>query len=433
MNFKKTFLAVAVTVSAAQVGAAGFQLMETSVSGLGRSFAGEGVVADDASVVARNAAAMALFDKTSFSFGATYVDPGVEATGISGPDILGPDFDVSRADDDEVVPPAVIPAMYLVHPVNDKIAVGVGLNVNYGLASKFDDDYAAGSIGGETDLLAYNLNFNGSYRFNPHLSIGLGVNIVYADALLQRRAGATGQLNSLPPDFTIIKVEGDDIAHGWNAGIVYEVNQNHRFSLTFRSKVSLELKGEITGANGVKEDGSLDLELPAITEFSGFHQITNDWAFHYSVMHTDWDSFETLEGFADSDPVNPALFKEENFESSIRYAIGVTWSYSDNLTLRAGLAKDESAAVDEYRSISIPDSDRMWYNAGATYRLDKNSTIDFGLSYINGDVGTVVEEDAVLEKVPPDELLPSPLGSRDWTIKTEGNAFLIGLAYNYVF
>ncbi|MGL5250896.1 MAG: outer membrane protein transport protein, partial [Enterovibrio sp.] len=47
--------------------AAGFQVNGQSATGLGRAFAGDAVIADNASVMARNPAAMSLFDRPQLS------------------------------------------------------------------------------------------------------------------------------------------------------------------------------------------------------------------------------------------------------------------------------------------------------------------------------------------------------------------------------
>ena len=67
--FKKSLLAVTITLASSQAMAAGFQLNSQSATGLGRAFAGDAVIADNASAMARNAAAMALFDRTEVSSG----------------------------------------------------------------------------------------------------------------------------------------------------------------------------------------------------------------------------------------------------------------------------------------------------------------------------------------------------------------------------
>jgi long-chain fatty acid transport protein len=425
------------SVISVNVGAAGFQLHESSVSGLGRSFAGEGVVADDASVIARNPAAMALFEEKSLTFGFTYIEPGADIRGKQAPvaytaplQAAGGSFDVSELDQDGVIPATAVPIVYFINPVNEQFAFGAGLNVNYGLSSKFDSDYPAGSIGGKTVLLALNGNFSGSFRVNSNLILGVGMNVVYADALLERRAGVTGASIFGSAEQTIIKLEGDDTGWGWNAGVIYEVNEFHRFSLTYHSKVDLKFDGDLKEttptANGpviTKSGGTLETELPEIFEISGFHQISDDWALHYSLRRTGWDSFETLEGFDENG--RQVLFKEEKFVNTNRYSLGVTYTFNNQLTLRAGLAKDEAAA-DELRSISIPDSDRFWYSAGATYAVSRNSSIDLGLSYVDGDSVKIVEKDGVLEGRVPE-------GTDEWEFEGEANAFLIGLAYNYRF
>ena len=52
MKFTKTLIAASLAVVSADSFAAAFQLAEQNVSGLGRAYAGEAAVADDASVLA---------------------------------------------------------------------------------------------------------------------------------------------------------------------------------------------------------------------------------------------------------------------------------------------------------------------------------------------------------------------------------------------
>lgn len=50
------------------------------------------------------------------------------------------------------------------------------------------------------------------------------------------------------------KLTGDDWGYGWNAGILYELNPDNRFSLTYRSKVTVKFK-----------DGKYSNDLQVIT------------------------------------------------------------------------------------------------------------------------------------------------------------------------
>jgi long-chain fatty acid transport protein len=438
MTSKKSILAVAITLATFNSYSASFQLNETSASGLGRSFAGDSVIADDAAVLARNPAAMALFDKASFSLAATYIDPGVNIKGMEAPDMLGADYDVSQLDQNGVVPTVIIPAMYFINPVNDTFAYGIGINSNFGLKSEYNKDYAAGSIGGKTNLKTVNANISGSYRVSAQLSLGLGMNLVYGEAELIRHAGSVLKAGvtipsvgilvaPVPTSIEIVNMAGDDFGYGWNTGVVYEVNEDHRFSLSYRSKVELAFEGEFSGLTVPVTAASLSVDMPAVTEFSGFHQLTPQWATHYSIMYTQWSSFEKLEAYAGNEL---AFEKQENFEDSYRFALGATYDVNPVLALRLGVAFDQSAAED-YRSISIPDSDRLWYSAGATYQLSSTESIDFGLSYINGDNVVVTEEDALLGQLP--DSLSAFVGNKDWSFSSEGNALLLAVQYNKSF
>ena len=53
-KFNKTLLAMTTLLVASGANAAAFQLAEVSTSGLGRAYAGEAAIADNASVVATN-------------------------------------------------------------------------------------------------------------------------------------------------------------------------------------------------------------------------------------------------------------------------------------------------------------------------------------------------------------------------------------------
>ncbi|SQI38744.1 Outer membrane flp protein [Providencia alcalifaciens] len=140
--FARSALAIAVAVISSNASAAGFLLNEYSTSALGRAFSGAGAVGDNASEGSRNPAAMMLFDRPTMSIGAVYIDPTV--------DIKGRDDDKYTANN--IAPNAVVPNAHFIFPINDKWAVGTSMTTNFGLATDFHKDYAAGLVGGKTDL-----------------------------------------------------------------------------------------------------------------------------------------------------------------------------------------------------------------------------------------------------------------------------------------
>ncbi len=83
--------------------------------------------------------------------------------------------------------------------------------------------------------------------------------------------------------------------------------------------------------------------------------------------------------------------KTEEFRDSSRIALGASYDVTDALTVRTGIAYDESAA-DEHNTISIPDTDRTWFSVGATYHFTPNVSIDAGFAHLKGKKNTFKEE-----------------------------------------
>ncbi len=62
----------------------------------------------------------------------------------------------------------------------------------------------------------------------------------------------------------------------------------------------------------------------------------------------------------------------------MRYSIGVNYHYSDTIKFRAGLAYDEEAIKDKFRTARIPGNDRKWVALGASYIASPTSKFDIG-------------------------------------------------------
>ncbi|WP_429180985.1 outer membrane protein transport protein [Aeromonas salmonicida] len=422
--FKKSLIAAAVTLASTQTFAAAFQLNEHSASGLGRAYAGEAAIADNAAVLSRNPAAMTRFDKMALSVSGTYIKPDVDVEG----DIYAGPAKMASASQSDIAPDAFVPATYFIQPLNDQWAWGIGMFSNYGLATEYSKNFAAGAGAGDTELLTFNINPNIAYRINSNFSVGAGINAVYAKAELNRYAGAlapaltakTGIVHN--SDTAIAHLKGDTWGFGWNVGTMYEVNEDHRFALTYRSQVDLSFDGDFKGlSSGYNTvDGNLKLDLPAQAEFAGYHRLNQQFAVHYSVNWTDWSAFQELKATSNS-CVGGCLQKDEKFKDSTRYALGGTWYINPSWEARIGFAYDKTAIEAEYRSLSIPDSDRVWYSAGATYNIDKDMSVDFGMAYLDG------------KKVDVNEGLTSHSDPVRWKGTSSGTALLASAQFNMKF
>ena len=410
-KFNQSLLATAMLLAAGGANAAAFQLAEVSTSGLGRAYAGEAAIADNASVVATNPALMSLFKTAQFSTGGVYVDSRINMNGDVDASIKAT-MNMTKygsASQRNVVPGAFVPNLYFVAPVNDKFALGAGMNVNFGLKSEYDDSYNAGVFGGKTDLSAINLNLSGAYRVTEGLSLGLGVNAVYAKAQVERNAGIIvdsvkdNQVQTaltvqkeplkylhkyLPSKDTSVVSLQDRAAwgFGWNAGVMYQFNEANRIGLAYHSKVDIDFADRTAtsleaGVIGAGKKGDLTLTLPDYLELSGFHQLTDKLAVHYSYKYTHWSRLTKLR--ASFEDGKKAFDKELQYSNNSRVALGASYNLYEKLTLRAGIAYDQAASR-HHRSAAIPDTDRTWYSLGATYKFTPNLSVDLGYAYLKG-------------------------------------------------
>lgn len=409
-KFNQSILATAMLLAAGGANAAAFQLAEVSTSGLGRAYAGEAAIADNASVVATNPALMSLFKTNQFSVGGVYVDSRINMNGDVEAFITTSQMRTTRygsASQRNVIPGAFVPNLYFVAPVNDKLALGAGMNVNFGLKSKYDDSYDAGVFGGKTDLTAINLNLSGAYRVTEGLRLGLGVNAVYAKAQVERNAGiivdtlddqVKNALQSVDPktvipsyltskDKSVVSLQ-DKAAwgFGWNAGVMYQFNEGNRIGLAYHSKVDIDFTDRTATSLEAKvikagKTGDLTLKLPDYLELSGFHQLTDKFAVHYSYKYTHWSRLTKLH--ASFEDGKKAFDKELQYSNNSRVALGASYNLDEKLTLRAGIAYDQAASR-HHRSAAIPDTDRTWYSLGATYKFTPNLSVDLGYAYLKG-------------------------------------------------
>jgi len=387
-KLQKTTLATALLLAAANVSAAGFQVNESSASGLGRAFAGEAAVADNASVIARNPAAMSRFDRAELSIVGSYIKPDANIHGDKDPTANN---NPSRLDSKDIINDGFVPAFYYIQPINDEFAVGLAMFSGYGMVSEHENDYAVGAAGGTTDLLTFTINPNVSFKATDELSLGLGVSAVYAKATLERNFGDLGGLvppsvgqPAKPANAQYFLLEGDAWGYGWNIGALYEFNSNHRIGLAYRSQVDIEFEGDFTGftSGSQKVQTTLEIPLPATAEISGYHKVTPKIAVTYSALWTQWSKFTELEALDDKCSVTltpgECFKKVEKYDDNMRYSVGTEY-YLDDVILRAGFAYDEQAGE---TTLSIPDTDRYWYTAGATYKANQDLSFDFALAYI---------------------------------------------------
>ncbi len=403
-------LAALVTPAASFAG--GFSLNEQSASQMGVANAGAAANPENATTVLFNPAGMSQLSGTNLSFGAAYLDIDAEAK----PDSLAvtrqnPSVPVQPASNGgDIADPAVLPNLYLTHEVSDTIDVGFGIHAPYGLAADYDNDFAGRFFADKTELTA--IAFTPSIALNNGngLSVGAGLNIMYAEGRLTRYQDlsvpvyqaayqqATGA--GAPPSVAdqvareaaasspepYADIEGDDVGVTFRVGLLYELSDRTQFGLTAQTGTELKLKGEaeISGVpvqsqpsgttTTLTEKVTVPLAIPESITVGARHRLTDDVTLLAGATYARWGRFEELD-IISRDPngeiagVPGAYITHitEKWQNTWQFNLGGIWQATPQWAFKAGYAWDESP-VNKFVTARIPSEDRHWLTLGAQWQ-----------------------------------------------------------------
>ncbi len=154
---KKSAAGLVLTAAAAATSAAfaaGFQLTEQSSLGLGRAYAGAGIVGDDLSAVHYNPAGMTLLPGVQMQAGGVWI--AVDAPFKGKGNFAG-------VEENGRLKGQMIPAGYITRQVNDQFWLGFAMTVPFGMGTQYDEDWAFNQRG--TDSKIYTFDMNPSFAY----------------------------------------------------------------------------------------------------------------------------------------------------------------------------------------------------------------------------------------------------------------------------
>jgi long-chain fatty acid transport protein len=387
--FVKSSLATAVGLAlaggAGTAGAAGFQLQEQGASGLGVAYSGMAAAAMDASTAFWNPAAMSLLPGRQFVGAFHYIMP--EKTFHSS----GSSYDAFGAGGDGGVS-ALVPALFGTWAIDPQWSVGLAINGPFGLATEWDNRWAGQFHAIRSEIKTLNINPSASFKINNMVSVGAGLSYQQLEAELTNAVPGTpsgplpGGLVGAIQNPVVGTVKGDDWGWGWNLGVLFDFGQGSRLGVTYRSKISYTIEGDLTysgaaplapAAQAVKEQ----VELPDTFSIGGSHQVNSQWRVLADYSWTGWSSIQSLDIQSASTGAR-VTGVELKFKDSWRVGLGAEYQLNQPWLLRAGLAYDTSPVQDEYRTPRLPDSDRIWLAFGARYQPSPTMWFDFGYTYL---------------------------------------------------
>ena len=403
-----------VSVAVSTAFAAGFQLTEQSSLGLGRAYAGAGIVGDDLSAVHYNPAGMTLLEGTRFQAGTTWISINADYDGIDG------DSENGR------LKGQMIPAGYVTHQVNDKIWLGFAMTVPFGMGTEYDRNWSQNQRGTSSKIYTFDMNPNIAYKVSDFISLGAGVSVQYAKAKLGMGMGSIPGMGNIGH----AKLEADSWDWGYNLGLMVSPTDKLRFGLAYRSAITHDADGHTNLTNSdllklataqltnglmtmdsITVNSSASLKTPDTVMLTSTWEASDKLRLSGLIRWANWSNFKTLKIHNSSsiditgalggliENIPPQMLPEvmdkvgqlsetrieNDWQDTWLFSIGADYKINSDFTVRGGIAY-ETSPIDKQdtRMAVIPDTDRLWLSLGASWYATKDLQFDMGATYLMG-------------------------------------------------
>lgn len=378
-----TFAGVFAGLLATSAHPAGFYIQEQSVQALGRAYSGE-AASSDADDLWWNPASIAGLPHNEFyaglqtiqahgnvtNGGSTVQYPGLSPLPISGN---------QRAHDP--VPNGFVPNFDAAMRINDRWSVGLAVSAPFDFVSKYSGEDWTRYEAMTSRLTNIDLQPTIAWKPLPWLGLAVGFDVQYVNAYL------TSALPNLTPMFPdgAETLQGHGWDHGYVLGAQVEPMSNFTFGASYRSSIGHHLGGTVDVAGLLGPASAANLHTGAQASFStpwiftagARWQVNPHLALEGQVQRFGWSEFSAISvDFAGLTAVTP-----QNYRDTTDEAIGLDYNLTSRLTMRVGIERDPTPTPDVGRDPRVPDANRWLYALGASYKVSRAMTFDFGAGY----------------------------------------------------
>ena len=367
-----------VAVSSAAVGA-GFGLyeMDAKSTAIGGNVVGKPM---GPSTVYYNPAGMSCLTGTCVYVGATMLYPPVPYRTWGGG---------YRETDGRLDPGAfVFPTVFVTQELPWDFTFGLGFYADFGLGSKYDDNWALKYDSTQTDFEGFTVNPALAYKITDKWSVAGGLRLTYVtfDTTLVRDFNLERYMGQGYPNLgnSRMCLESDNASNlglGFNLGTRYQLTDDISVGLMYRSPLRTRLEGDVSwgspagqglGANSAKETVELPQQLTAGFNWDDF--LVKDLHFGMSASWIGWSSIESI-GFDVRNPITRQKEKHRldmNWRDTVRAGLGFGYDVTENWEALLGYVFDKDPSSDSLGNAHtmLPPGDRHVISFGGAWHTD---------------------------------------------------------------
>lgn len=423
----------------------GFQVPEQggAAMGMGMGFIGK---ADDLSAIYYNPAGLTQLKGNHAYFGLAGISPKATYTRTEFDGEDRTEFDGEDSKDD------LIPVPLLAFSTDfggrfKNIVAAFAVNAPFGLRDEYDELGAQRYITTNISLVAIYTGPYVAWQVTPKVSIGGGVQYVYATAELGQRINYGGALylqalqlnpaladpsmNENPALDGILEMEdATDSGFAGNLGVLVTPTENLQFGLSWRSGIDLDIEGDVALtipdmvtllSGGLMQSydttAKTTISLPQVVGAGVAYQPMENLTIIGDVNWINWSVYEDVDfDFEDNTLYLPDAENPRDWEDTFAFRIGAEYLLADRYALRAGYIHDQSPIPDKTHGPELPTSHRNTITVGFGYQWNK---LNLDLAYAHMFVDDRTVEESIRD--------PQPLGEYECS----ANIFGISVAYAF--
>ncbi len=403
------FVLVFLLTLASGAHAGGLYLYEVGSPDVGLAGAGYAARADDAATVFTNPAGMTRIDQPSMMLGAQpmyiHMDFNPDSTTSATARTLPGGWAADDGDASGWLPAG---GLYYVHPVNDRLRVGISMNGYFGLSLDYEDDWVGRYYVQDVTLQAAAIQPAVAYKVNEWLSVGLGVAALYG--ILDEQIAVNNILPNLPDGK--LKLKDEEWAAQFNIGLLVEPWQGTRFGLTYLSEADLDFSDRVSFSglgpgllavlgNRRLLNAKLDLgiTMPQAVMFSAYHEFSDRLALMANLGWQDWSQFGRVDVSLDATN-DISLTTDLDYKDTWHVALGAEYRLSDPWLLTGGVAYDSAMMDDDEVTPALPTSDTWRFALGTRYDWSPDVTLSGSYELVwMGDIDMTVDRGPLAGRV----------------------------------
>lgn len=262
------------------------------------------------------------------------------------------------------------------------------------------------------------------------------------------------------------------LSPSYNLGVLWEPREDFSFGMVYQSSAKMRLKGKYHIDNAkapselikglmssptgqilaailgfpnyipASESGlvAMDFEYPAHFQAGIKYKVMPDLQVNFDVGWTDyaaWDKFKfefdrqisalKIAKLLSEHVSDSSLALPMGFQSPWSWGIGIEYSATDRLKLRAGYEPRTSAIPDDKRNTMVPINNARLFGLGVGYRFDADTDLDLSIGFLQSRDKIPANTSSLANKEGVNNLLLNPYAGLN--VKTASNITILGLSY----